>query len=61
MLDFKGVIMLGKTFSSSKAKRFIEWFTFSEETKDGKSKAAQPCPLCLCGQSITLTGAITVN
>ena len=39
MLDYKGIIALGKEFPGKKANRFIEWFTFSEESIDGKSKA----------------------
>ncbi len=38
MLDHDGIIALGKTFPSTKANRFIEWFTYSDETIDGKSK-----------------------
>ena len=38
MLDYNGIIALGKEFPSKKANRFIEWFTFSDETIDGKSK-----------------------
>ena len=38
MLDYKGIIELGKEFPSKKANRFIEWFTFSDESIDGKSK-----------------------
>jgi len=38
MLDYSGIIALGKEFPSKKANRFIEWFTFSEESIDGKSK-----------------------
>src|SRR5690606_39114312 len=38
MLDYDGIIALGKTFPGTKANRFIEWFTYSEETIDGKSK-----------------------
>jgi len=38
MLDYKGIIALGKTFPGTKANRFIEWFTYSDETIDGKSK-----------------------
>jgi cell filamentation protein len=34
-----GVIMLAKEFPGKKANRFIEWFTYSDETIDGKSKA----------------------
>lgn len=39
MLDYEGIIALGKTFPSTKANRFIEWFTYSDETIDGKSKS----------------------
>ncbi len=38
MLDFNGIIALGKEFPGKKANRFIEWFTYSDETIDGKSK-----------------------
>ena len=38
MLDYKGIIALGKEFPSKKANRFIEWFTYSDESIDGKSK-----------------------
>lgn len=38
VLDYDGIIALGKTFPSNKANRFIEWFTYSDETIDGKSK-----------------------
>jgi cell filamentation protein len=38
MLDFNGIISLGKEFPSKKANRFIEWFTNSDESIDGKSK-----------------------
>ena len=38
MLDYQGIIALGKEFPSKKANRFIEWFTFSAESIDGKSK-----------------------
>ncbi|MDR2088024.1 MAG: Fic family protein [Clostridiales Family XIII bacterium] len=34
-----GVIMLAKEFPGKKANRFIEWFAYSDETIDGKSKA----------------------
>ena len=37
--DYEGVIALAKGFPSKKANRFIEWFTYSEETIDGKSKS----------------------
>jgi len=39
MLNYDGIIALGKTFPGTKANRFIEWFTYSEESIDGKSKA----------------------
>jgi len=38
LLDYDGIITLGKQFPSKKANRFIEWFTFSDESVDGKSK-----------------------
>lgn len=38
VLDYQGIIDLGKTFPGTKANRFIEWFTYSDETIDGKSK-----------------------
>jgi cell filamentation protein len=38
MLDYNGIIALGKEFPGKKANRFIEWFTFSPESIDGKSK-----------------------
>jgi cell filamentation protein len=39
MLDYNGIIALGKEFPGKKANRFIEWFTFSDESIDGKSKS----------------------
>jgi cell filamentation protein len=38
MLDYDGIIALGKTFPGTKANRFIDWFTYSDESIDGKSK-----------------------
>lgn len=38
LLDYKGIIALGKEFPGKKANKFIDWFTFSEESIDGKSK-----------------------
>ena len=38
MLDYNGIITLGKTFPGTKANRFIGWFTYSDESIDGKSK-----------------------
>ena len=38
MLDYEGIIALGKQFPGIKANRFIDWFTYSPESIDGKSK-----------------------
>ena len=38
VLDDKGIITLAKEFPGKKANKFIEWFTYSPETVDGKSK-----------------------
>lgn len=38
MLDYDGIIALSKEFPGKKANRFIEWFTYSAESIDGKSK-----------------------
>jgi cell filamentation protein len=38
MLDYNGIIALGKTFPGTRANRFMEWFTYSDESIDGKSK-----------------------
>ncbi len=38
MLDYDGIIALGKTFPGTKANRFIDWFTYGDESIDGKSK-----------------------
>ncbi len=38
MLDYDGIIAMGKTFPGTKANRFIDWFTYSDESIDGKSK-----------------------
>ena len=37
-VDNSGIKELAKTFPGKKANRFIEWFTYSPETVDGKSK-----------------------
>jgi len=37
--DYDGIIKLAKNFPSKQANRFIEWFTYSYETIDGKSKS----------------------
>jgi cell filamentation protein len=38
VLDYDGIISLGKQFPSKKANKFIEWFMYSDESLDGKSK-----------------------
>lgn len=38
MLDYESIVALGKEFPGKKANRFIEWFTYSDESIDGKSK-----------------------
>lgn len=38
MLDYNWIIALGKTFPWTKANRFIDWFTYSDESIDWKSK-----------------------
>ena len=35
VLNYEGIIALAKVFPSSKANRFIEWFTYSDEIIDG--------------------------
>lgn len=37
-LDYNSIIALAKNFPSKKANRFIEWFAYSDDTIDGKSK-----------------------
>lgn len=39
VLDNAGVIALAKRFPNNKASRFIEWFTNSDESIDGKSRS----------------------
>jgi cell filamentation protein len=39
VLDYDGIIKLAKSFPSKQANRFIEWFTYSDDTIDGKSKS----------------------
>lgn len=39
VLDYNGVLLLAKNFPNAKAIRFVEWFTNSDETIDGKSKS----------------------
>lgn len=38
VLDNDGVISLAKSMPNTKSTKFIEWFTYSDETIDGKSK-----------------------
>jgi cell filamentation protein len=38
MLDYTGIVTLGKQFPGKKANRFIEWFTFSDESIDRKDR-----------------------
>jgi len=38
VLDNAGIVGLGKIFPGTKANRFIDWFTFSSDSIDGKSK-----------------------
>jgi len=38
MLDYDGIIALGKQFPGKTANRFIDWFIYSPESIDGKSK-----------------------
>jgi len=38
MLDYDGIVLLGKSFPDTKANRFIDWFTYSDESIDGKAK-----------------------
>ncbi len=39
VFDYDGIIELAKNFPRKQANRFIEWFTYSDETLDGKSKS----------------------
>lgn len=39
VMDYNQIIELGKHFPSTKANRFIEWFSNSDETIDGRSKS----------------------
>jgi cell filamentation protein len=39
LFDYDGIIELAKNFPSKQANRFIEWFTYSDESIDGKSKS----------------------
>jgi cell filamentation protein len=39
VLDYDAIIELAKNFPSKQANRFIEWFSYNDETIDGKSKS----------------------
>lgn len=39
VLDNTGVLSLSACFPNTKASRFVEWFTNSDETIDGRSKS----------------------
>lgn len=39
VLDNEGVIRLAKAMPNTKSAKFVEWFTYSDETIDGKSKS----------------------
>lgn len=39
VMSYDQIIVLAKVFPSNQANRFIEWFTYSDETIDGKSKS----------------------
>ena len=39
VLDYNGVLSLAKSFQNTRASRFVEWFTYSDETIDGRSKS----------------------
>ena len=39
VLDYDGVLLLAKSFPNVRAMRFVEWFTNSDETIDGRSKS----------------------
>ena len=38
VMDYNQIIELAKNFPNTKSAKFIEWFTYSDETIDGKSK-----------------------
>lgn len=37
--DYDGILELAKSFPGKEANRFIQWFTYSDETIDGQSKS----------------------
>lgn len=38
VMSYEQIIALAKVFPSTQANRFMEWFTYSDETLDGKGK-----------------------
>ncbi len=38
VIDFNGVVELAKSFPNNKANQFLDWFTYSDDTIDGKSR-----------------------
>ena len=52
VLNMDGVIALAKVFPNNKANAFLDWFSYSDNTIDSKSKKkantfASPLPHCL--------------
>ena len=39
VMDYNQIIELAKNFPNARSAKFIEWFTYSDETIDGKSKS----------------------
>lgn len=38
VIDFNGVVELAKSFPNNKANQFLDWFSYSDDTIDGKSR-----------------------
>lgn len=38
VVDFNGVVELAKSFPNNKANQFLDWFSYSDDTIDGKSR-----------------------
>jgi cell filamentation protein len=59
ILDYTGIIALGKEFPSKNANRFIEWFTYSNESIDvGTSQGLQQIHAYLFGGLYDFAGQI---
>ena len=59
VLDYTGIIAFGKEFSSKKATRFIEWFTYSDESLQiGSTKGVQQRRAYLFGRLYDFAGQI---